>query len=138
MNPEQLLIRRYILIARYPECPYNVGDIFTFINKLAVGYSDWELPSGIRVVLHDIGQYPHIFQKLNWWEHREKSDLPEYVLWKDSSNGMVAKVKEWVKSDYYGWYCDLGVYGSMEFPSEQSLLPATQQQYNEYVEKSNS
>ena len=84
MNEEQkvqeLLKPRYLLTADFPGCSFEVGTILVpneegeLYSKQA-GYS-WTVS---RVLEKDVKKFKHLFRKLEWWEERNASEMPEYV-----------------------------------------------------------
>jgi hypothetical protein len=71
MNAEELLKPRYKVIARWPQMREHleVGEIL----KGERGYLTMES----KELFAD---YPHLLKRLEWWEEREKKDLPECVI----------------------------------------------------------
>lgn len=61
-----LMSQRFKLIADYPTNTLTVG---TVINNEAY--------------FHICVQYPHLFKKLEWWEERDKSEMPKYVKYRE-------------------------------------------------------
>jgi hypothetical protein len=74
---EDLLIDRYKVIAPWPEMERwlaRVGDILTDNGKTAVKNQD-----GDAVPVFEWETFPHLFKKLEWYEDREPSEMPQYV-----------------------------------------------------------
>ena len=72
MNNEELLRRRWKVIADYPKSVYNVGDILNGgWRSEDLIYCDTDGPRW--------SHYPHLFKELEWWEERAIEDLPDYV-----------------------------------------------------------
>lgn len=67
--------------------------------------------------------YPHLFRPLQWWELREKSDLPKYVKYNDNSL-FYPKKRVSLTSD--NPFAGNG-YTASDF------MPATEQEFNDYV-----
>jgi hypothetical protein len=133
MTANQLLIPRYIVIDNYPDSPFKVGDIITYVREVAQAYDQWEI-AGKQFTSNGINKYPNIFRKLNWWEHREKHELPQYVLWTKTSNKAVSRVTTWTYSDHYGWYFTSEAGGSCKhIPNECHIIPATPDEYDTYM-----
>lgn len=78
MSTEELMKVRYKVIADYPGMDdfYKIGEIIQ-----------------PRYPIH-YGSYPHIFKKLEWWEERKESDMPQYV--KSLNTTLIYKVFHWV------------------------------------------
>lgn len=81
MTVEDLLKPRYKVIADFPMSICKVGEILEpqgkYFPVIEGGY--WNI---------EIYKYPHLFKKLEWWEEREESDMPEYVK-------VIAEVPYW-------------------------------------------
>lgn len=75
---EELLAKRVKVIASYPDSNYLIGEII-YLND----YSVYE-----RKIF---APYPHLFRELKWWEERDPSDLPEYLM-TSAANGRQARV----------------------------------------------
>jgi len=87
---DELLKPRYVLENEYPECPFNNGDILTQRGQSnAFGIED--NPYGI--LQEDLDKFPYLFRKLEWWQERSESEMPEYV--KNIETGEIGKVFRW-------------------------------------------
>ena len=134
LTPEELMQPRYEVIADYPgsEDEYEVGQIK---QKLAENYCKY------------LDKYPHIFRRLNWWEHRTQDQMPEYVKLTNTTGGLVFVCKVAPIDKDYGGY---GVNGVCVYDQKGSgtnfigekvsylqynklLLPATLQDYTQYI-----
>jgi len=71
---------RFKLIAGYPGCEIPVGSIIDM-------RSDYLQSVGI----HTLNNYPHLFQKLEWWMERKPEEMPQYI----SIGKSVYPVVEW-------------------------------------------
>jgi hypothetical protein len=60
MTPEQLMEERYILENLWPGCQWSVGAVF---------------PANFG----KFSDFPYLFRKLQWWEERNKKDMPKFV-----------------------------------------------------------
>lgn len=73
---KDLMKPRYEVIADYPNSVTPVNSVLTLVNaethKYLCNGQDW-------CVYIELDKYPHLFRKLQWWEKRELSDMPEYV-----------------------------------------------------------
>lgn len=85
--------------------------------------------------------YPHLFRLLKWWEHVPVDELPKYVKLVFSSRvAYCHKVVEWVGVNsnnvpLYSYYNRVNYLSTM---CVSELLPATEAEYNEYLNKLNS
>lgn len=111
MSVEELLIPRYKVIADYPGSPYTVGQIIHVHGEQGVNCEYFN-------------KWPAIFKPLQWWEERDKNDMPEYV----KSQLWVAKVKEWSGDNSY---FTGEVYNGTSYT--QAYLPATQEEFEQYT-----
>lgn len=82
LSAEELMSPRWEVIAKYPLMKVMVGDII-------IGYSIGLTCSyvvrrdGYLEEFHAVPKhYPHLFRKLNWWEHRSEEDMPKKVICK--------------------------------------------------------
>lgn len=105
-----LMERRFKVIADYPQSDYKIGEILD---------RDWSWDGndedGFK---HSISQYPHLFKELAWYEEREDSDMPEYV--KDTLSETVYKMNYFLNNHVVFL---------------QEYLPATKEQYEQYLNK---
>ena len=110
---------RYLVIADYPNSPFNVGNIltqYTQFNKTSYWVND-----NLYTDRHP-EDYPHLFRLLHWWEYRDEKEMPEYVKHQDK----IYKVTGWRdNSPYYEG-------GKHPFAPEV-VTPATLSEYNEYI-----
>jgi hypothetical protein len=112
---------RYLVIADYPNSPFNVGNIltqYTQFNKTSYWVND-----NLYTDRHP-EDYPHLFRLLHWWEFRDESEMPEYV----KSSKWVAKIRSYDLSK--------GTFvadGEVESSALQAFNPATLNEYNEYI-----
>lgn len=107
-----LMRPRYKVIADYPESIHEVGDIL----------------SGASYEKHALykDKYPHLFKKLEWWEERPESEMPEYLK---GRKGGVSKVLFYHMGSASA---TLDYQGTMPMPLEL-LQPATEAEYQNYL-----
>jgi len=115
---EKLLQPRYKLIADYPSNIDDTGTVYEI--DLSDGYGiDFEMTCK---------KYSHLFRKLEWWEEREVSEMPEYL--KDTSDGIVYKVEYRARGTNNIEY-RIGIsWISLHFGTH--VKPATEQDYLNY------
>jgi len=117
---------RYLVIADYPNSPFNVGNILTQhtqFNKDAYWVND-----NLYTDRHP-EDYPHIFRLLHWWEFRDEKDMPEYVK---GFGNQILKVQKWVlrKNNFIAFALE----DTIEYQfNASSCVPATLNEYNEYI-----
>ena len=118
---------RYLVIADYPNSPFNLGNILTQhtqFNKDAYFFN------GNLYTDRHPEDYPHLFRLLHWWEYRELSDLPIYV--KYSTKGKIIKVK-WIYVQDGEGKVQLENGGYRFTWSFNLFEPATLNEYKEYI-----
>lgn len=133
MDTETLLRNRVILLNDYPRCSYKKGSVFikTFHPDNETFY--WELLDHTNDMQFDWPErYPHLFRKLQWWEERAESELPEYVKFYEPLpiKESIWKVHEWrfgLKHPLIKTDCDI-VWRELSIMD----LPATEKEYFEY------
>lgn len=126
LSIEDLLKPRYKVIADYPRSRDWIGKV---IIVGAIG-EETQLP---------YYKYPHLYKALEWWEEREEKDMPEYVV-ADSfvhNKTGVFKIKEWKvrKGRIDCGICDDGSIMLIPSFSKTTFLPATQQEYTDFLNK---
>jgi hypothetical protein len=124
MTTEQLLRSRYKIISDYPGSIFEVGQI---VEKHLYANGKQYIPN----LLQDPDNYPAIFQRLTWWQHRRPDQMPEYVKCVATPDqiiqpGDVLKVT---------WHGLIEVQGRTEdgkwiFPYTNCFEPATEADYN--------
>lgn len=120
-----LLTPRWELIADYPGNMLPVGHVF---SNLACYDGCMRLPSKM------MDQYPNIFRRLQWWEHRQAREMPEYlthVLIPDKRT--FHKIIKWDMSRKVGIEeahsgCNLLIWSP-----EYTYQPSTKKEYDEYM-----
>ena len=144
MTPAQLLTPRAKVIAKWPFCPYKVGDIVMpnehgVFHFLTTPYRD---EFGEAHFSHDyynfeetVKEYPHLLKILPWWEDRKLEDMPKYVRCKDPHserfNESVHKVE--------GWDFRRGMWSiDCEWFEYREITPATEAEYLEFVNSKKS
>lgn len=126
MTIEQLLLPRWQVIADYPFSQWRIGNVIMQEHDPQVS----------------LESYPHLFKKLEWWEHRKPEEMPEYV--KPNNYDSFDEVTDDDSVPVYkigldcehNWY--KGEYLGVKFKSGGGLLcdyvdPATSSQYDEYL-----
>ena len=117
---------RYLVIADYPNSPFNVGNIltqYTQFNKTSYWVND-----NLYTDRHP-EDYPHLFRLLHWWEYRDEKDMPEYVKGFGNQIYKVHKWKKLTKNVLATVLEDAIEYQFAAFACE----PATLNEYNEYI-----
>jgi len=106
MTAEKLLLPRFEVIADYPNANYKVGDILemkAFTSNKYFHNSD-DIFVGNFFTQADLENYPHLFKKIKWWEHRKAEDMPKKVICKAIPNDdEVTEIQEWDMDLLLGW-----------------------------------
>lgn len=131
LTKEQLIQKRFKFIMPYPGSHWEVGDIFEHINNDIYVVSHYPVKM-LGVILET---YPHIFQPLPWWSDRKPEDMPEYVKEVDSlyKIGEVVKVKEWVLENEETDCPCFQDERDNHFTWIRGFEPATESEYNAYI-----
>lgn len=139
MTTEELMRPRYKVIADWPQSnvnPFHVGDI---LIKGGIHFTRISSPKSIHE--DEIWNYPHLLRRLEWWEERKPEGMPDYVLVTEKCYSLYGFEK-------YGQICKEGSvhkvvrwYGSSPFITDKEfllacyILPATESEYQSYIEK---
>lgn len=130
----ELLKPRYKVIADYPDNQLPVGGILIKHSHI----DDWlrlvGAPHGLIGIRESVPEnYPHLFRKLEWWEERQESEMPDFLKYKIYDYGdnkyYIYPVQDWnlkinsVKVDKH--IIDLSNY-------LKDKLPATKEEYESY------
>jgi len=97
MTAEKLLQPRFEVIAGFPNSDFKVGDIED---------RDWcQYPDSdeTQKPLWKISDFPHLFKKLNWWEHRKAEDMPKKVMSLADDKKDTYDIEEWDMEILVGW-----------------------------------
>lgn len=135
MTPEELLIRRYKMIAPVPFEPaksmYNVGDIFTDDGKNTVRNQN-----GDAVYPVEWDKYPHLFKPFAWWEDRKPEDMPRFVkrLRNDKSIEVMRVLDPRCNMRKFGHEPNT-IEHRFIYPDGTGYIPATLEEYNAYINK---
>jgi hypothetical protein len=153
MTKEELLKPRYKVMANYPYTPFGIGDIITLkdeqeqvclINHQHIDEFGVRKNANSIFSIYELNNYPHLFKPLHWWEERELSELPEYIMFAKDYAGFkkdqVFKTENWNKQNEAAGYCigfltGMGEYDKCAVPISCGLLPATKDEYDEYIKR---
>jgi len=131
---DDLLKPRYKVIADYPYSKFNIGDIISMTHKEDVGMGQFEWATDFigdeedgmeRYGEREFSYYPHLFKKLEWWEERDKYNMPKYVSFPHGHH----KFKEGEVVEVFNWYKypDACIFHNHYHAGW--LLPATEAEY---------
>lgn len=135
---EELMKPRWKVIAGYPYCPYEIGDLVE-ITDLGTSFHctttrEW---NAFTETLDDSVNYfsisvfetwLHLFKKLAWWEERSIEDLPKYVK-------IVQPDYHYSVQEAYKWDIGIGYVKTKEWDAAQSLKifePATFEEHQSH------
>lgn len=131
MTTEELMKPRYKVIADWPNRKdFNVGQIITVGEAWNPGYLMYSIEDcqGKREYLQDFfDQYPHLFQRLEWWHDRE--EVPQYVKF-IANKSKVAKLLKLYHRDMVDIEHDGKTIDCLDM---ELFLPATLEEYNNYI-----
>lgn len=139
---EELLKPRYKVIADWPARQFFIGSILhvheplpdgrlrIFIDHEPEGQKEWYLWNTGKI--GEIDKYPHLFKKLEWWQEREESEMPEYVKWVANCHekGMIEPVTKWHQRAKH-WAAD--VKSQINSIRAEYFMPATHEEYLAYI-----
>lgn len=95
-----LLKPRYEVIADYPGSEYPIGIVL--VEDLPGHFSYQKDGRNWTTRLKDIN-YPHLFRKMNWWEHRTAEEMPKRVKCMADNKGDIYDIEEWDMERLIGW-----------------------------------
>lgn len=99
MTAQELLKPRFEVIADYPDSEFKVGEIE---DRDWMKYVNGE--DETDGILWKISDFPHLFRKLNWWEHRKVEDMPKKLICKAITNDKIVRIiEEWDMDLLVGW-----------------------------------
>ena len=102
MTASELMKPRYEIIASYPGISYNVGRIIEPIKPGSSVYDCFE--ASASQTIRSPEKYPHLFRKMDWWEHRKVEDMPKKLICKAIPNdNEVMEIQEWDMDLLVGW-----------------------------------
>lgn len=67
--------KRFIVIAEDTSEKFEIGDILIQHEKFPSYWIGKNLYGSIKPE-----KYPHLFRELYWWEFRDESEMPEYLI----------------------------------------------------------
>lgn len=99
MTASELLKPRFKIIADFPNNDFGkVGDI------LDRDWSKYPNDDEEKEPIWSISDYPHLFQRLNWWEERSVEDMPKKVISKaEEIDSEPYEIEEWDMNNLVGW-----------------------------------
>ncbi|MEO5991400.1 MAG: hypothetical protein ABIP68_07155 [Ferruginibacter sp.] len=128
MSNEELMKPRYKVMSEYPGGHLKVGEIIPF----DYGKNDYDMSNNYK-------NYPTIFKKLKWYEERKTKDLPNYL--KDAYIPESSEHHKVYKVDLYDLSDNTLILDGFPFTfhgSIHSKLPATEEEYNNYIKTKNT
>lgn len=156
MKPEDYFMPRYKVLIPYPGSDYEVGEILCLTNLNSDEYY-FSLDDGQVLEWESFYKsYPEIFKLLKWHEERKPEDMPQYVSYisltrkeriygraETSDDGfykarVFQKVERWEVCGRFSWSIRKEMHYFVEgliYPQAiyRSTLPATEEEYNNYI-----
>lgn len=97
MNAQELLIPRFEVIADFPNSNLEIKSILSF-DGIVYGMNE------PQKFIRNPEKYPHLFRKLNWWEHRKVEDMPKKLICKAIKDDTeIMEILEWDMKILFGW-----------------------------------
>lgn len=92
MTAEELMKPRFEVIADYPSAKFKIGYILNANTPHLIAF---------------YSKYPHLFRRLNWWEHRKLEDLPKKM--ESIITEEIFEISSWTYDHYLiGWCREYG------------------------------
>lgn len=142
MTTQELLTPRVIVTAWYPGCPFEVGDVLTYLENFlhrtdgtpeSLTCSNVYRNGNNIAEADDVEKATANFRALSWYEHRKVEDMPEYVKIEGGKYHGYYCIREW-NTDHIGNFWALICKGSSSCQLfMNSCAPATKQEYIDYV-----
>lgn len=133
-----LMIPRWRVIAGFPRSKYKVGKIYyglTFPGDTITYIS----PNKYQRGTFDIpGEFPHLFQELNWWEERDISEMPKFIKFQRKRTFSVYEVCSPHEGfpafgrNYVNFFDDEGNITMEEMKYLRNFSPATEEEFLEF------
>lgn len=134
LTSEQLLQPRYEVIADYPGSDLPIGTIL-LESKLGYCFREDVLTTSSNIIATEtVTKYPHLFRRLNWWEHRTPEEMPEYLRRKTKDAKVFKAKKHGVEATHSLGFID----ENDRILSYCNFLPATLQDYTQYITNLNA
>jgi len=105
MKSKELLIPRFEVIEEYPYSKYKKGDVLELkqITSDKIFHNTEDFFVGNFFTQPELEKYPHLFRKLNWWEHRKAEDMPKKVMSLADDKKDTYDIEEWDMQILVGW-----------------------------------
>lgn len=132
MTVEEILRPRYKVIADYPmsKMYFNIGDVL-YWNQQHDSYRIDD--KKVSMAKETVESYPHLFKRLEWWEERKPEDMPEYVKCIKTPDNFHFP-EQFYRVHYANGICYSNIQMAVIFETN-CYLPATLQEFNEYLTK---
>lgn len=139
MTTEELLKPRIKVIAPWPgmeDDDYEVGQIYTGTEE--------------DLNISMIEMFPHLFKRLEWWEERDKKDMPDYVKQTGMVDSFDNPVPDWYLKVKKHFNCGTGEWRDDSFrvfcayPDNRTIgtnmnysgfEPATESEYQSFIQR---
>jgi len=138
LSVEQLMQRRYKVIADYPNSPYKIGDILVEQN-LGATENPFYLQGRFGFANESSLYYPQKYranlEPLPWWSERKAEEMPPYLkLVLNNKILIVRKVEKWEGFNTYNQplYSYYNKVNYLSVACIYGLDPATESEYLTY------
>lgn len=128
-----LLVPRVRVKADWPEMHQRLLKVGDILIQDRGNYRNTR-NSELTISVSDAARFPHLFESLPWHAERKPEEMPEYVKYNRQDDGrlVVAKVNDYEKrmdGSIIAW-CE----GNLSFPLGKIDYPATEAEYNAYLQ----
>jgi len=121
-----LMTPRVKVIALYPKCGLNIGDIL-YVAEDGTGWC-YMVDIGLyHNSVDNVADFPANFQPLQWWEDRDVKDMPEYL--ECPSRKTFHKVEKWKINSFI-------IDGRIK-KHYINYIPSTKEDYEAYLQTTN-
>lgn len=139
LSKDKLLKPRWKVIADYPASMHLVGDVLSAYDN------------GVRYLVkiedasekYSMNDYPHLFQKLQWWEERKVEEMPEHIKCENAVRRF-KQIREDGRIELYDYPGEIEyeeiIYEKMDGKGYELYFieecePATLEEYTHYINK---
>jgi len=139
MSIEKFKYPRFMVIASYPKCNFELNSILERIpNATNDHYTNLPYVFQATIDLEILECFPHLFKKLQWFEYRSEIEMPMYLKHSaDKVNFTFHKILKWEMKYMFGFtdiekreVCDLRAWAA-----DYNYLPATEAEYLANINK---
>ncbi len=139
MTNEELLIPRYKVIAEHPSSRLKLGQVFHLDQINPEGkWHQYTEAEPVHLEEDSHVKYPAIFKRLEWWEERNIEDMPKYLKVFDSIVVRIIRYNISQAAFPYAVAKKLNNKSNVNLLfGIDNLMPATEQEYKNYINADN-